>query len=236
MPGSAIVAAIGTSTSVQPAPTWSRTGRGRRSSGPAWTGTSATRTTGPRLSTRGARRGPGRRTATRPSSTTTSVHVVVVVIGDAFRARVQVPVLAERGEPAAHPVRDRRARRRPAQRRSPRTGSVAAALARLGAASARRRSRRSGARSVLLITSRSARAMPGPPLRGMSSPPATSITNDLHVGEGGREDRGQVVAAALDEHEVERAGRRLELARPPRGWRRCRRGSRCAGSRRSGRR
>ena len=33
-----------------------------------------------------------------------------------------------------------------------------------------------GARSVLLITSRSARAIPGPPLRGMSSPPATSIT------------------------------------------------------------
>ena len=33
-----------------------------------------------------------------------------------------------------------------------------------------------GARSVLLIASRSARAMPGPPLRGMSSPAATSMT------------------------------------------------------------
>ena len=34
---------------------------------------------------------------------------------------------------------------------------------------------------------------------------------DLHVGERGGEDRGQVVAAALDEDDVERPGRRLEL-------------------------
>jgi hypothetical protein len=33
-----------------------------------------------------------------------------------------------------------------------------------------------GARSILLITSRSERVMPGPPLRGILSPPATSIT------------------------------------------------------------
>ena len=36
--------------------------------------------------------------------------------------------------------------------------------------------RRAGARSVLLITSRSDRVMPGPPLRGILSPPATSMT------------------------------------------------------------
>ena len=34
---------------------------------------------------------------------------------------------------------------------------------------------------------------------------------DLHVGQRGREDRGQVVAAALDEDDVERPGRGLEL-------------------------
>ena len=34
---------------------------------------------------------------------------------------------------------------------------------------------------------------------------------DLHVGQRGREDRGQVVAAALDEDDVQRPGRGLEL-------------------------
>ncbi len=34
----------------------------------------------------------------------------------------------------------------------------------------------SGARSILLITSRSALVMPGPPLRGIFSPAATSMT------------------------------------------------------------
>ncbi len=33
-----------------------------------------------------------------------------------------------------------------------------------------------GARSTLLMTSRSERVMPGPPLRGIFSPPETSIT------------------------------------------------------------
>ena len=33
-----------------------------------------------------------------------------------------------------------------------------------------------GAKSILLITKRSERVMPGPPLRGIFSPPATSIT------------------------------------------------------------
>ena len=53
--------------------------------------------------------------------------------------------------------------------------------------------------------------MPGPPLRGMSSPAATSITKICTSASAGREDRGQVVAAALDEDDVQRPGRGLEL-------------------------
>ena len=132
-----------------------------------------------------------------------------MVIRDAFHARVQVAVVAERRRAARAPSR-RRARRRRRAARSRRPAG------RRGARTASRTIRSTseptnGARSVLLITSRSARAMPGPPLRGMSSPAGDVDHEDLHVGERGREDRGQVVAAALDEDDVQRAGRGLEL-------------------------
>jgi hypothetical protein len=43
----------------------------------------------------------------------------------------------------------------------------------------------------------------GPPLRGILSPAATSITYRVKVGELRRERRGEVVAAAFDKHHVE---------------------------------
>ena len=52
--------------------------------------------------------------------------------------------------------------------------------------------------------------MPGPPLRGIFSPLRDVDDVDREVGELGAERRGEVVAAALDEDEVERR----ELARP----------------------
>src|SRR5450759_4958510 len=56
----------------------------------------------------------------------------------------------------------------------------------------------SGARSILLITSRSDFMMPGPPLRGILSPAATSITYSVRS-----ESSGLMVAAAFDEDDVE---------------------------------
>ena len=86
------------------------------------------------------------------------------------------------------------------------------------------------------MTSRSAVVMPGPPLRGMSSPPATSMTKIWRVDQARGEGRGEVVAAGLDQDQVERAELRPPGPRRLRGWRRCRRGWRCAGRRRSRRR
>ena len=56
---------------------------------------------------------------------------------------------------------------------------------------------------------------------------------DLRVDQALGEGRGEVVAAGLDEHQVERAEPRPPGPRRLRGWRRCRRGWRCAGRRRS---
>ena len=61
------------------------------------------------------------------------------------------------------------------------------------------------------MTSRSARAIPGPALARDVVTARDVDDEDLHVGERGAEDRGEVVAAALDEHEVERALVALEL-------------------------
>ena len=56
---------------------------------------------------------------------------------------------------------------------------------------------------------------------------------DLVVDEALAEGGGQVVAAALHQHQVERSQRAAPGPRPRPGWRRCRRGWRCAGSIRS---
>ena len=81
----------------------------------------------------------------------------------------------ERRELPAHPVRHGGRARRLAQReRRPRGSPPRRAVA--SRASRSTSEPTNGARSVLLMTSRSARAIPGPPLRGMSSPPATSMT------------------------------------------------------------
>ena len=55
----------------------------------------------------------------------------------------------------------------------------------------------------MLITSRSERVMPGPPLRGIFSPPDDVDDVDGEVGELGREGRREVVAAGFDQDEVE---------------------------------
>ena len=68
-----------------------------------------------------------------------------------------------------------------------------------------------GARSVLLITSRSAVVTPGPPLRGTLSPPATSITKICRSTSAAAEDRGEVVAAALHQRQLHRRVGGLEL-------------------------
>jgi len=70
----------------------------------------------------------------------------------------------------------------------------------------------SGARSVLLMTSRSEVVTPGPPLRGTLSPPETSSTKIyLRVGEAAAEGRREVVAAAFDDHQVKRAETVLQV-------------------------
>ena len=61
----------------------------------------------------------------------------------------------------------------------------------------------SGARSILLMTSRSERVMPGPPLRGILSPAGDVDDVDREVGELGAEGGGEVVAAGFDEDQVE---------------------------------
>ena len=74
-----------------------------------------------------------------------------------------------------------------------------------------------GARSVLLMTSRSERVMPGPPLRGIFSPPADVDHVDRQVGEIGREGRGEVVAAGFDEDRRRGRGSAAASRRSPRG-------------------
>ena len=60
-----------------------------------------------------------------------------------------------------------------------------------------------GARSVLLMISRSERVTPGPPLRGILSPARDVDDIEGEIGELGREGRRQVVAADLDQDQVE---------------------------------
>ena len=107
------------------------------------------------------------------------------------------------GQPATAPSR---AARRPSAGRA---GTARRRAARPG----RRRRRRRiwststptyGARSVLLTTSRSARSMPGPALAGHVAATGDVDHEDLRVDEGGGEGRGEVVAARLHEHEVQR--------------------------------
>ncbi len=73
-----------------------------------------------------------------------------------------------------------------------------------------------GARSVLLMTSRSLLVMPGPPLRGILSPAGHVDHVERDVDELGAEGGRQVVAAALDDEQVEA---RVALASGDR-WRR----------------
>ena len=82
------------------------------------------------------------------------------------------------------------------------TGRPSRTAAASRAMTARRRPT-SGARSVLLITSRSEKVTPGPPLRGTLSPPDTSSTKICWSASPSRERRGEVVAAALHQHQVE---------------------------------
>src|SRR5262249_5443351 len=80
-----------------------------------------------------------------------------------------------------------------------------------------------GARSILLMTSRSDRVTPGPPLRGTLSPPARPRplapprrvdAVDRRIHELGAEARRQVVAAALDEQQLHaRKPRRQQIER-----------------------
>ncbi len=61
-----------------------------------------------------------------------------------------------------------------------------------------------GARSVLLTTSRSARVDAGPALAGHVAAAGDVDHEDLGVDQRGREGRGEIVAAGLDQHQVER--------------------------------
>ena len=135
----------------------------------------------------------------------------------------------------AHPVGDRRRARRRRRSETAMTGRPS----RRASASATIRATSEptyGARSVLLITSRSARATPGPPLRGTSSPPAVSSTK-IWTSTRPRL-KIAVRLSPPDSTSVRSTGSvlGLERSRRRRGWRRCRRGSRCAGSSRSRRR
>ena len=56
------------------------------------------------------------------------------------------------------------------------TNGLSPRIRRASAAITSRSAPTSGARSILLMTSRSERVMPGPPFRGIFSPPATSMT------------------------------------------------------------
>ena len=69
----------------------------------------------------------------------------------------------------------------------------------------------SGARSVLLITSRSDVVTPGPPLRGTLSPPDTSSTKICRSARPRLKRRGQVVAAALDQDQIQRVELRFQV-------------------------
>ena len=68
-----------------------------------------------------------------------------------------------------------------------------------------------GARSVLLIVSRSARAMPGPPLRGMSSPAATSITKICTSASAGEKIAVRLSPPLSTKTTSSGPGRRLQL-------------------------
>ena len=69
-----------------------------------------------------------------------------------------------------------------------------------------------GARSVLLMTSRSERVMPGPPLRRDLVAGRDVDDVDREIGELGREGRGEVVAAGFDQHQIE-IGKLLRASR-----------------------
>ena len=68
-----------------------------------------------------------------------------------------------------------------------------------------------GARSVLFTTSRSARPMPGPTLARDVAAAGHVEHEDLRVDQRRREGRGQVVAAGLDENDVQRGEVALEV-------------------------
>ena len=123
--------------------------------------------------------------------------------GTSSPARCSVDLLA-------HPVGDRAA---PADRAAGRGTAPAArrACRARRCACASRSEPTSSARSSLLTTSRSLRVIPGPALARDVVAARHVDHEDLHVGERRAEDRGQVVAAALDQDEVERALGTLEL-------------------------
>ena len=114
--------------------------------------------------------------------------------------------------------------RSPADRRGP---------ARRRPPSARTSTPTYGARSVLLTTSTSARAMPGSALAGDVSAAGHVEHEELRVHQRRGEGRGQVVAAGLDQHHVDAGRSRAPGPRRPAGSASRRRGSRCAGRRRS---
>ena len=60
-----------------------------------------------------------------------------------------------------------------------------------------------GARSILLMTRRSDRVMPGPPFRGDLVAGRDVDDVNREVGEFGREGGGEIVAAGFDQHHVE---------------------------------
>src|SRR3954470_4071257 len=129
------------------------------------------------------------------------------MVGDAFHARMQVAVLAERGQAAADPVGDdgdvTAQGDRGDRERAAAVGGLADHAVDVGA--------HVGGEVDLVDRQQVGAGDAGAALAGDVVTGGDVDDEDLHVGERGGEDRGQVVAAALDEDDVERAGGRLQF-------------------------
>ena len=209
----------------RPAPTTIRALSRSPASGPACVGTNAARTTAPRARIRGARRSPRRSSADR----VTGGRALDRQHGDGGRPSASgredgrgagsgAPLALEcRCPPAAANAAELRAdpvRHRPRVRRGDERQRVhrQLAAARPGVAEHPRDVGADVRREVGLVDHEQVRARDPRPALARDVVAAGDVDDeDLHVGERRAEDRREVVAAALDEHELERPLVALEL-------------------------
>ena len=232
----ATVPLVSCTWSVSPSPTSHSTSTASPASSSARVGTSATRATPCSAESVTTRKGPPRAvTRTRASLVRATVKeqasVRVDVVAMVVPAPLGVDVRRHRTgvgrDQVAVRCRATMARTQSSSRRDrvrvvPGEGDHRPAVA--GRAGRRERIRSTstptyGARSVLLTTSRSARSMPGPPLRATSPPPATSSTKIWTSTSAG--EKVAVRLSPPDSTSTRSSGRELAPRGPrrPAGWR-----------------